>query len=384
MPPAARISDMHVCPLVNGLVPHVGGPVSVGFPQVLIGMMPAARVGDMCVCVGPPDPIAKGSPTVLIGGMMAARMGDLTSHGGNIVLGFPTVIIGEMGMGRPVVVTMEPLPPVIIGPPKSTSGGGGGGGNPIPKGCEYLKKGETVEAPRREFDNIRDAYMLAEGGEGTHTFPGDDKPSKSQEYTVTVKGHDVKVIMPDKAPPEGKHLPTADQVAKGLACVPEDQLGSIKEVVVSPNRNPDDAYWAKEYHDPDFFSAATGGDNGVTYYPSKDPWSQAFVDSTTIHEGGHTYSQQLWKDEKKKKAWENAIKKDGSYPSKYAENASTEDFSESLVMYSLSKGTKCEDCARAMFPNRYKILDDLFKKKDPAPPPSSTNPSSSKGDLTSI
>ena len=102
MPPAARISDMHVCPMVNGLVPHVGGPVAVGMPTVLIGMMPAARVGDTCVCVGPPDPIAKGSPTVLIGNMMAARMGDMTMHGGNIVLGFPTVMIGEVGMGRPV------------------------------------------------------------------------------------------------------------------------------------------------------------------------------------------------------------------------------------------------------------------------------------------
>ena len=95
MPPAARITDMHVCPMVTGVVPHVGGPISLGCPTVMIGMMPAARMGDLCVCVGPPDSIAKGSPTVLIGGMMAARMGDLTMHGGNIVLGFPTVLIGD-------------------------------------------------------------------------------------------------------------------------------------------------------------------------------------------------------------------------------------------------------------------------------------------------
>ena len=95
MPPAARITDMHVCPMVTGIVPHVGGPISLGCPTVMIGMMPAARMGDLCVCVGPPDSIAKGSPTVLIGGMMAARMGDLTMHGGNIVLGFPTVLIGD-------------------------------------------------------------------------------------------------------------------------------------------------------------------------------------------------------------------------------------------------------------------------------------------------
>lgn len=93
--PAARVTDMHTCPMVTGLVPHVGGPIlPPGAPQVLIGMMPAARVGDMCTCVGPPDVIAMGSPTVLIGGMMAARMGDNTVHGGVIVMGCPTVLIG--------------------------------------------------------------------------------------------------------------------------------------------------------------------------------------------------------------------------------------------------------------------------------------------------
>jgi uncharacterized Zn-binding protein involved in type VI secretion len=102
MQPAARISDMHVCPMVTPgtpPIPHVGGPVSVGCPTVLIGMMPAARMGDMCVCVGPPDSIMMGSPTVLIGGMMAARMGDPTMHGGTITLGCPTVLIGAAGGG---------------------------------------------------------------------------------------------------------------------------------------------------------------------------------------------------------------------------------------------------------------------------------------------
>lgn len=98
MPPAARLTDMHTCPMVTpGVppIPHVGGPVSgPGQPNVLIGGLPAARVGDMLVCVGPPDTIVMGSATVLIGGMPAARMGDTTAHGGSIVLGCPTVIIG--------------------------------------------------------------------------------------------------------------------------------------------------------------------------------------------------------------------------------------------------------------------------------------------------
>jgi len=95
VPPAARVGDMHTCPMVTGLVPHVGGPVlPPGQPTVLIGGMPAARMGDMCTCVGPPDAIIRGSATVLIGGKPAARMGDNTTHGGLIVIGCPTVMIG--------------------------------------------------------------------------------------------------------------------------------------------------------------------------------------------------------------------------------------------------------------------------------------------------
>ena len=95
MPPAARITDMHTCPMVTGVVPHVGGPLlPPGSPTVLIGNLPAAVVGGMATCVGPPDSIVKGSATVLIGNMPAARMGDNTAHGGVIVVGFPTVMIG--------------------------------------------------------------------------------------------------------------------------------------------------------------------------------------------------------------------------------------------------------------------------------------------------
>ncbi len=98
MPPAARLTDMHVCPMCTpGVppIPHVGGPVTgPGVPTVLICGLPAATLGDMAVCVGPPDSIIKGSSTVLINNMPAARLGDSTAHGGSIVLGAPTVLIG--------------------------------------------------------------------------------------------------------------------------------------------------------------------------------------------------------------------------------------------------------------------------------------------------
>ena len=92
--PAARITDMHVCPMVTGIIPHVGGPVlPPGAPTVLIMKLPAARVTDMCTCVGPPDTIAMGVPTVLISKMPAAHMGSLTAHGGTV-----------MGMGVTVLL----------------------------------------------------------------------------------------------------------------------------------------------------------------------------------------------------------------------------------------------------------------------------------------
>lgn len=101
--PAARIGDMHVCPMITpGVppIPHVGGPVmGPGVPTVLIGGMPAAVMSDMCICVGPPDSIILGSTGVLIGNKPAARMGDMTAHGGSIIIGCPTVLIGEISPG---------------------------------------------------------------------------------------------------------------------------------------------------------------------------------------------------------------------------------------------------------------------------------------------
>lgn len=92
--PAARMTDMHVCPMTTGPVPHVGGPVMGTAMTVLIGKMPAAKMGDMAICVGPPDSIIGGSTSVLICKSPAARMGDMTAHGGSIILGCMTVLIG--------------------------------------------------------------------------------------------------------------------------------------------------------------------------------------------------------------------------------------------------------------------------------------------------
>ena len=95
MPPAARVTDMHTCPMATGPVPHVGGPIlPPGAPTVMICFLPAARVTDLATCVGPPDVIVKGSASVMINFLPAARLGDQTAHGGVIVMGAPTVMIG--------------------------------------------------------------------------------------------------------------------------------------------------------------------------------------------------------------------------------------------------------------------------------------------------
>ncbi|MGR4862749.1 PAAR domain-containing protein [Caulobacter sp. LARHSG274] len=96
--PAARIGDMHVCPMFDGPKPHVGGPILPACePTVLTGGLPQARVTDKCVCAGVTDVIIKGSATVFVGGLPAARMLDATVHGGMIMMGLPTVLIGDSG-----------------------------------------------------------------------------------------------------------------------------------------------------------------------------------------------------------------------------------------------------------------------------------------------
>ena len=123
--PAARIGDMHVCPMVTpGVppIPHVGGPIISGAPTVLTGKIPQARVTDKCVCVGPPDVIVKGSIGVIVAKMPAARIGDLTVHGGSIVVGLPTVLIGET---KPSGGGMTP-PMMGMGSSNDAYTGGGG------------------------------------------------------------------------------------------------------------------------------------------------------------------------------------------------------------------------------------------------------------------
>lgn len=165
MPPAARTSDMHTCPMATPAtppVPHVGGPVlPPGAPTVLIGGLPAARVGDKCICTGGgiPDPIIKGSATVMVSGMPAARMSDTTAHGGLISAGCPTVLIGDAVV--PVTVAGgAPMPGGATGP-ADLGGGADGQGESADAGAgtqvETLAGGNAMPQHKRQADTLRRA-----------------------------------------------------------------------------------------------------------------------------------------------------------------------------------------------------------------------------------
>jgi len=230
----------------------------------------------------------------------------------------------------------------------------------IPPKCSYLDTPYMVESSRANFDRIRKRFDLTEPKPIKHKFRDDVTAEDAFEYRVLIDDRRKTLIMPKNCP-KGKSLPTAKQLAAALATVPRPQLDKIPRVVASPYPNPDDSKWAESFNKPNATSAGKGGTSGVTFFAGDTPWSQEFTDSTMIHEGGHSYSKNLWRDYPDKDgAWTIAIYRDGRVPSKYAEESFEEDFSESLVMYCLSKGSECEEVAKKLYPNRYGILDDLF------------------------
>jgi uncharacterized Zn-binding protein involved in type VI secretion len=151
--PAARVTDMHTCPMVTGLVPHVGGPIIPPcMPTVLTCMMPQARITDMAICVGPIDMIVQGAFTVLVGGLPAARMGDMTVHGGVIVTGCFTVLIGD-------------------------AGGGGASG------------GDNINVDRAAYDGLHESAYIGELKEGGYKAKkgGQTKAPESATYGKAIK-----------------------------------------------------------------------------------------------------------------------------------------------------------------------------------------------------
>ncbi|WDE11057.1 PAAR domain-containing protein [Thalassomonas haliotis] len=194
--PAATATHMHVCPKTTGTVPHIGGPIVSGSPNVSIGNLPAARIGDSMVCVGPPDKITQGSTGVFINGKGAARLGDSTAHGGKITIGNPTVLIGDSA-GAPDATSslqakkegtsldkMQDVLPAALKNSRSTSEALG------KAGMEQAKNRLDLKTDKRYVDRYHGPDDISQDKSGNLTeieAKGNNKNSKA--VTVDNKGH---------------------------------------------------------------------------------------------------------------------------------------------------------------------------------------------------
>ncbi len=149
--PIATLGSMHVCPMVNGTVPHVGGPVTgPGTPNILVNNKPAAVMGDMCVCTGPPDVIAQGAPSVFFNGVPVVCLGDMTAHGGAITVGEPNVIVGTATPSPSATMAVAKIPFPEISIPDRLSG----------KNSEALAKQEALKEAAENNEGEPRIYNL--------------------------------------------------------------------------------------------------------------------------------------------------------------------------------------------------------------------------------
>lgn len=247
--PAARVGDMHVCPMVTpGVppIPHVGGPiVGPGVPNVLVGGMPAAVLGDMCVCTGPPDTIALGSTGVLIGGKPAARMGDMTAHGGSIVVGMPTVLIGEVGaagggaggMAGPAtpVTPGAPVPPLGTPSPAKVAGSAFANAATTPGSAAFSVPAFQLAKPAESQGGAMSAAKAA-GAPFCKKCHDLAKSKKKSEATKEKKAEEGPKKQPEKKKKEDKEKPVQKDT---FAAVIQDANGNPVKNLKCEVKTPD-------------------------------------------------------------------------------------------------------------------------------------------------
>jgi len=183
-------------------------------------------------------------------------------------------------------------------------------------------------------------------------------------YEVEVRGHRIPVTVGHGELEPGMQQPSIGEVAQALARLPDEALREIEAVQISPHRNPEDAYWAKEYEDPDFRSAMTTGSAGITtVYPHPHELDDAGMAASLLHETTHAWSNREWGErgtERDWQRWASAAAADGTVMSDYATESVKEDVSETAALYLATRGTREFDEARALYPNRFAILDERF------------------------
>ena len=324
MLPAARQGDLHGCPNHG---PSVVDPPCC--PRVLIENRPAARQGDAATCSTGPDAILDGSPTVKIGNQPAARMTEKCSHGGVVITGSATVFIGNPAVG-PDGMAIQ-----------------------IPPACAFLKKfGETkIGGTGGTLHRLRDAYSLSKPGVVSQKAPGDDSSTQFHKRVVVIRGHSVAIYEPvtGVAPPQW--LPSADSVAQGLATLSDEQLRNVEEVYIVPHGRPGAPGDIAVYHD-----------RKVRYYPRTETHPQSDIDWVLQHESGHAlwFNEILPKNPGFEDAWQRAVDADHRPVSGYGSTLLREDFAEMMILFAIVQGTPCEASAKALFPNRWALMEKLF------------------------
>ncbi|HEY8207672.1 MAG TPA: LysM domain-containing protein [Myxococcaceae bacterium] len=200
-----------------------------------------------------------------------------------------------------------------------------------------------------------------------NAFPSGAAPAN--RYDVEIAGQTIPVFLSQAVEPKDGVMHSLDEVVKGLAALPDSSRRLIQQVNMDGKRNPSDAYWEQVYNSPGFRSYMTAGASGVVdIYPTVYQQTQHACDASLIHETGHILSGRTWgnwQSDPRWQGWDAASQKDGLSPSQYARSSRTEDFSEALTLYQLSRGTPYEAEYRAMFPERFAVLDGVLAAPTP-------------------
>ncbi|OXC73363.1 hypothetical protein BSU04_37545 [Caballeronia sordidicola] len=229
--------------------------------------------------------------------------------------------------------------------------------------CSYLdgSKGR-IDAPADLYKK-RNPVQLIPGKQMQVDFPsGESGPAT--KYDAIINGQTIPILVPLQKPPVDTALAEPRQIAEALGKLPDQNLPNINRVVTNAAANPDDAKWAAQYGQADFYSAATANiQQGVAVYPWHG-WTgtipQRYIDSTMVHETAHQVSEALRSaDPGMRDAYRDATSSDGQAPSLYAQKNLNEDFAESANMYWTSKGTPCEEQGRTRYPARYQYFDSI-------------------------
>lgn len=216
------------------------------------------------------------------------------------------------------------------------------------------------------FDAKRASFTL-KGPTSVSGYPFRGGKADAQRYEVDIEGKTISVHLGQGADASLQHH-TIAEVAKGLAALPQSSRALVKNVNVEGQSDPDDAFFARTYGQPDFRAYMSAcADGNVNIYPTRFKMSQDYLDGSMIHETGHTLSMQKWGPEGTSShwdAWKRAGKSDGVHPSNYAKATVLEDFAEALRLYHQVKGTSEEAEVRSLMPERFRIIDELLEEKN--------------------